>query len=1516
MAGDIDNLKIQQQINAAIAERGRLLSSQTALIADQVELAASFCKAMKCEGIDEISDRISELRSGLEAAGGAAERASRGVGDIRGGLDDAAGGAGGLSDAIDAAESSTGGFGKAMSGAMAAMSGGWGKIVNLLSGVPSLLGSILEGAINIGKSIFQFGLSLKDALFDAAAELAGNTAMADAREEVREQYGDLGTGIAKQIIDSQSNVSAAVSKAGLSVGKVFGTGPGGTAKMLLDTLELAKSLGPAVNLLGSDFSKMAGTLVVFQRGLGLTGEELKSVIVSAKAMGQDVEKVLEETAKISTEMVNKFGGSAKEYAKDIAYMKSQSASFGKMTTAQMAAASVSVRKYGMELKDIVGIGKAFEDFEGAAEKSAQLSQMFGAFVDPIKMMKEEDPAKQFEMLRNSMKQAGQSAETMNKAQIKALASTTGMDENMVRLAFSSKNAGKSLGEIQKASENAGKKQKSQAEIMQEMGDNIKRLVESLSGKIKGGFMDTFLSGIKEGVMRSKPFKEAVHAISRALTQVFYIGKEVGDFFMNNFPGISDIFGSMGDYAKSAAEKFKFFGRLLKDLFVGLRTDPTKAMEQFNKKILDFIDGMFKPGGSTGWIGRLMKGVKDFSKAIASILGGMIKLLGELVQKGATELVAWLKKPKQLAPNGAEAKSFVEELIEPIWDSMKVAVPKIFTSLVKVIEASIGAIIPAILNAGTKLLQGAFTKLGQVSIASFGASLTQNNKNQIGTFLLRTASDLGAGPYMSKIGQKIGGKVLGRAIGAALSGPGSLAISAAVSASRVDEVVGKSMDEKLKSGKIKNVGASGGGMIAATVVDAFTLGLLSDDTIIKIADSAANLLDTLLEGIRKFAPNYADALSNNLMGLFKVFAGVGDIIIGLFTADEQKIKAGLEKAVKGIGYILLGLWKTALSLLGELLPFLLDVFAKLFKGLAKGIGALIRVVAVALYDSLVALVKGIYLFLTDAKFRQEAIVAISDALGGVVDGLKDSLGKLFTSLFGAIYDISIGFVQGLFGDELFKQMFGELPNMSGKEIFEEIFGGFGDFMSFTWNNMKNAGVEIMNGLIEGIKSLGGKLADAMVGPLKDGWQAAKDFFGIRSPSVEAAKMGEQIVAGMDKGLEEMPTVTGDKSSEAVDAMQKSVDAIDPAAMGKAAESLKAFKEIANAVGGIGDTKGLDAITNLITAMGSMFSNIPLGSDADVERAPKAIAAIVGGMDTLLQSVGNKLATVIPQMRTALGGITGADIEMLRPRVEFVGSLLEMIGKFANVVKDNQLSPDQIAAIEAAKTSATGPIPDGFDDMLKKFGTFIAGLNAEGGLITQLKGLSFDETVTKAMGFVDNVLSISTKFHEVYTTLVGAKDIFAQDLPDIFGKLWLLNQQAQTFLSGGGIANLGSTLGTLEKLGTTVSSFKTKYGEGVATYLNAAVSDMQELDRILEKIEINDLDTTIDNMNGKLIVKRQNFEFSHKPVHVTINMKVSFNAENFTKDIFKVAGQMVKADPNNLSGIEDLSNPDKMKAYNSR
>ncbi len=52
--GDAGNLKIQQEINKVLQARTALLASNQKALAGQVQTAINLCKALECEGLDEI----------------------------------------------------------------------------------------------------------------------------------------------------------------------------------------------------------------------------------------------------------------------------------------------------------------------------------------------------------------------------------------------------------------------------------------------------------------------------------------------------------------------------------------------------------------------------------------------------------------------------------------------------------------------------------------------------------------------------------------------------------------------------------------------------------------------------------------------------------------------------------------------------------------------------------------------------------------------------------------------------------------------------------------------------------------------------------------------------------------------------------------------------------------------------------------------------------------------------------------------------------------------------------------------------------------------------------------------------------------------------------------------------------------------------------------------------------------------------------------------------------------------
>ena len=69
MADDLNKqLQIQQQINAVLATRSKVLDAQAGLIAGQAQMAKELCKAMDCADLDGMEERIGAIRAGMKAA--------------------------------------------------------------------------------------------------------------------------------------------------------------------------------------------------------------------------------------------------------------------------------------------------------------------------------------------------------------------------------------------------------------------------------------------------------------------------------------------------------------------------------------------------------------------------------------------------------------------------------------------------------------------------------------------------------------------------------------------------------------------------------------------------------------------------------------------------------------------------------------------------------------------------------------------------------------------------------------------------------------------------------------------------------------------------------------------------------------------------------------------------------------------------------------------------------------------------------------------------------------------------------------------------------------------------------------------------------------------------------------------------------------------------------------------------------------------------------------------------------
>lgn len=944
---DAANLKIQQQINDAIAERGKLLAAQTKQISDQAELAIAFCRAMKCEDIDRVSERVQEIRAGLADAAKAAE-------DQANAISAAAEVAEALrkerekerdliiaqNEALEKQKKEIDNIEKSLNKGLKFMTDAFSGALGSLSAIGSAISSVAIGAFNIGKALLAIPLKIFDIMLDKAADLANaSRAIAEAIEEVREQYGDVNKGLSKQVIDGGKDMGDSLGEAGLSISRVFGMGPEGVAAAIRESLDIAKSLGPVVGLLGEKFGDAAGDLVVFKKGLGLTNEDMKAVIMQSKAMGKNFRTEFLKMSKIANDMGDKFsslGISSKDIARDMAYLTTNSGKFGRVTKEAMAAASVTVRSYGLELKDVVGVLDQFADFESAATNASKFAQSFGTILDPIKLMKEENPAKAFEYLREQMLAAGQSAETMNKAQIKQLATLSGMDENNVRLAFSNKNVGKSYEEIQREAEKSGKKQKSQQEIMQDLGKDIKRVVEAI--QYSGSLLQEFFTGFGEGLARSKDGKKVLYDLASLLKEVRHLGREVGKAFMESFPGVGDFFDGLHGFLQILKDPKKgvpALGQAFRDFFNMLKTDPEQAIDNLEKSLTSLT------GGSGGAFDMMLNGARTAAKAFVGIFAGMIRTLVPKLIKGIETFTKILANPEGIkegfAKFGGGAKSMFSPLFDaiidnagPLWESIKKMFSVGWEKYGDDVTSFLGKVVFASLLFGA--LKAAIVAIPGAIGSFFSGVIVKKLGGKAGESVMTSLSRV----IFSRGGTTALGGAASKAVGAAFGATGiGLAITAAISASDIDRIAGDSLQKKLDSGELKNSGSAAGGKIAASIINALTFGLLGENTYLKIAESMSSVYDVILEFMGDFfGPNTKTYLSSSMNAFFDLFAGFGDIILGLITGDGDRITSGIVKMYSGM-------FETVINIFHRLPLMMWEVLWKGIGWLAKMLGAAIR-----------------------------------------------------------------------------------------------------------------------------------------------------------------------------------------------------------------------------------------------------------------------------------------------------------------------------------------------------------------------------------------------------------------------------------------------------------------------------------------------------------------------------------------------------------------------------------------------
>lgn len=147
------------------------------------------------------------------------------------------------------------------------------------------------------------------------------------------------------------------------------------------------------------------------------------------------------------------------------------------------------------------------------------------------------------------------------------------------------------------------------------------------------------------------------------------------------------------------------------------------------------------------------------------------------------------------------------------------------------------------------------------------------------------------------------------------------------------------------------------------------------------------------------------------------------------------------------------------------------------------------------------------------------------LMSIIQGIVQNLPEIVNTAFSTVMQFLQGILThlpdlleagiSLIG-ELIAGLIGAIPDVIAS--IPSIISGIVDtFLSFDWLGL---GVDLIGGIINGILSAAGSIVDAIVGVASDAFNAAKEFFGIASPSkLMRREVGPYIPEGWALGIED-------------------------------------------------------------------------------------------------------------------------------------------------------------------------------------------------------------------------------------------------------------------------------------------------------------------------------------------------------------------------------------------------------------
>jgi hypothetical protein len=1003
---------------------------------------------------------------------------------------------------------------------------GFKNLTAITKGVAGFFGSIVSGAFSVAKSIVAIPFKMLGSLIGMAESGGGGNELREAYENVREEFGSLKSTVSSAVISSAKDLNG-FKDTGLSAYMTFGN----LAERIKFMTEMAKGMGAQMNNFSKEMEENGGAMAAYQKGLGLTAEQMGTVAQVGTRMGSSMSKVLNDMTKQSVGMSKAFGVNAKIMSKDMAKAMQDVAHFGHLSTKELGLAAAFANKLGVSVDKLTGLMDATSTFDQAAEGMSKLNEQYGTNIDASKVMMAQNPGEKFAIIAKGFKEAGKDMSKLSYQDRQFIKTQSGLTDELLDQMVAGKDISGMYDKMSKQADKNENKTLSQADAMHELADSIKQLTPSGGGG-GGGFMDHIIDGFMRGMQSSKEFVGLMHNIRRVLREATQFGIKLGHMFVDLFPGVKDVFGGLKDLFDPGRFKRMFDGVL--KAFDVFKTGGTGKMEDFMDKIQTVFTNFFDEGKPAG--AKVLNGFKKFGEAIVKIFGMLSKWVIEKLAKvvesitkfitsppkmeiGADGVLQKVKGPFDEAFKALKEKLYpaLKELVKALFDKLKKAFSELPMSTKLEIGAAIAGVVlgPAITQAFVGGSASAFfSKAAGLLTKGLAGGLSATDAGavkEVAVGLGSVTKKVLTPQNMEKIGSQFAkfGEMLGPKAAKAIPVVG-WAIAIADAAVNVSASTKKFGDKLVKDGIGPAEAKIGAG--ATGLINALTFGLLPEDLQYKIAKAIAKMSEFIFKGLDNvFGPGFSDSIKQYFSSAIDVFGGLGDLLSAMWNGDSKGVNEALIKIGKGLW----GMIKGEIEFLGNLLlkigPIILEYLYKALGWVSNKIGDIF----LSLKD--LPLVGFIFDWIGQGfKLLGDFFNKAGVAWGAIADIMKKlNVTQMLRDWGNAVIDFA----------KLIWDKFTSLP--------DTLVAPFKGAWAWIKENISiKKFKEIGNAVVDGLMSPINTVKEKVTGVFSDAIGGIKDFLGIRSPSKVFADLGGHMVDGMMLDIIEFPKRIKENVSKAI------------------------------------------------------------------------------------------------------------------------------------------------------------------------------------------------------------------------------------------------------------------------------------------------------------------------------------------------------------------------------------------------